>query len=300
MSSLLNKPSIYTQVVRSQTSESSTPPDNVYQNAWINSFSKNHVPTTCAQKLFVLGASSVLSLLNTHRGDLVGVVGETLYSHPALTQSLYRLNASLEGKDILANKPRVLYAAAEHALRQQLGPEAAITPEMIVSHTLTDAEERAWIADLYAKPENTLGHQYAKYLVDHEYLPSHRYMVRFVDDPELAYVMQRYREVHDFLHVLTDLPPSVQGELALKALEFLQTQLPMNFMSVVAAAPAKLSLQENIALLSKGLPWARRVHGAITSQTQGTGVLGIYYERYWDEDIDVLRSKYGIFERCPL
>ena len=30
------------------------------------------------------------------------------------------------------------------------------------------------------------------------------FQVRYVDDPELAYVMQRYREIHDFVHALLD------------------------------------------------------------------------------------------------
>lgn len=30
--------------------------------------------------------------------------------------------------------------------------------------------------------------------------------VRFVDDPELAYIMQRYREIHDFTHTLLGMP----------------------------------------------------------------------------------------------
>lgn len=45
---------------------------------------------------------------------------------------------------------------------------------------------------------------------------------RFIDDPELAYVMARSREVHDFWHVLFDCHTNVFGELALKALEFVQ------------------------------------------------------------------------------
>jgi hypothetical protein len=47
--------------------------------------------------------------------------------------------------------------------------------------------------------------------------------VRFIDSEELAYVMQRYREVHDFWHVLTGLDTTVLDELGLKALEYLQT-----------------------------------------------------------------------------
>ena len=32
--------------------------------------------------------------------------------------------------------------------------------------------------------------------------PSERPLVRYVDDLELAYVCQRYKEIHDFLHIL--------------------------------------------------------------------------------------------------
>eukprot|EP00951_Prasinocladus_malaysianus_P042861 scaffold526757_cov21-Prasinocladus_malaysianus.AAC.1 len=46
--------------------------------------------------------------------------------------------------------------------------------------------------------------------------------VRFVDDPELAYVAARSREVHDFWHVLFDCHTNVLGELALKAVEAVQ------------------------------------------------------------------------------
>jgi hypothetical protein len=45
---------------------------------------------------------------------------------------------------------------------------------------------------------------------------------RFVDDAELAYVVQRAREVHDFWHVLFGCHTNVFGELALKAVEFVQ------------------------------------------------------------------------------
>ena len=38
---------------------------------------------------------------------------------------------------------------------------------------------------------------------DREFTPDERSPVHFVDDPELAYVMRRYREAHDFWHVLS-------------------------------------------------------------------------------------------------
>ncbi len=38
-------------------------------------------------------------------------------------------------------------------------------------------------------------------------------MVRFVDDVELAYVMQRYREVHDLVHTILDMPINMLGNI---------------------------------------------------------------------------------------
>lgn len=42
--------------------------------------------------------------------------------------------------------------------------------------------------------------------------PDTRAPTRFVDDEELAYVIQRYREVHDMLHTLLGMPTNMLGE----------------------------------------------------------------------------------------
>lgn len=46
--------------------------------------------------------------------------------------------------------------------------------------------------------------------------PDSRVDVKFVDDEELAYVMQRYREVHDLLHTLLGMPTNMLGESGFK------------------------------------------------------------------------------------
>ena len=42
--------------------------------------------------------------------------------------------------------------------------------------------------------------------------PDSRRDVMFVDDVDLAYVMQRYREVHDLMHTLLGMPTNMLGE----------------------------------------------------------------------------------------
>lgn len=57
--------------------------------------------------------------------------------------------------------------------------------------------------------------------------PDERTMVQFIDDIELAYVMQRYREVHDIFHAMLLIPTTMLGEVSVKWVEALQLRLPM-------------------------------------------------------------------------
>lgn len=61
--------------------------------------------------------------------------------------------------------------------------------------------------------------------------PDERDVPRDEEDPELAFVLRRYRETHDFTHTLVGLPPTVLGELAVKWFELVQTGLPITALS---------------------------------------------------------------------
>ena len=77
--------------------------------------------------------------------------------------------------------------------------------------------------------------------------------------------MTRYREIHDFLHVLTGLPPTVEGELALKTLEAVQTGLPMAALSAIAG-PLSLRDPRRIAQWYGGAAPAVAAWAAICGQ----------------------------------
>ena len=80
-------------------------------------------------------------------------------------------------------------------------------------------------------------------MVDHGFDPDDRDAVKFVDDEELAYVMLRYRQTHDFAHVVCGLPPTLYGEVVLKWFELAQTGMPMCALSATVA-PLRLSRRE--------------------------------------------------------
>ena len=58
--------------------------------------------------------------------------------------------------------------------------------------------------------------QYHKFMSQFNFKPSQRPIVSYIKDPELAYVLQRYKEIHDFLHILLWKDISVEEELLLK------------------------------------------------------------------------------------
>jgi len=166
---------------------------------------------------------------------------------------LARMRSSEGGRDILARKPRVKL----------------------------DAQE---VQRLAAMPAGTFGHAYGTYLSEHGFKPKDRKEVHLISSPELAYVMQRYREVHDFWHALSGLPPTVAGELALKWLEMTHTGLPMAALSALVG-PLRLSCSELRALNKYLVPWA------VATGNSCVCLMSVPYEDLWERNLEELRAE---------
>ena len=135
-------------------------------------------------------------------------------------------------------------------------------------------------------PLNTVGRTYAEWLDREGVSPDTRDTVKYIDDEECAYVMQRYRECHDFFHALTGLPVFVEGEIALKAFEFANTLLPMTGLSMFAFT--RLKPAERQRFFEIYLPWA------IQNGLKSKEVINVYWEEQLERDVDELRAELGI------
>ncbi|KAG1664273.1 hypothetical protein FOA52_009775 [Chlamydomonas sp. UWO 241] len=203
------------------------------------------------------GAVAVLAaagaLLRPQRADLVGTVAETSGVY-AIRQLRDRMAADPEGRKVLEDRPRITNASVAHC----------------------------W--DL---PPSTFGGAYAEFMGNRNFQADDRPPVRFVDDAELAYVLTRMREVHDFWHVLFGCHTNVFGELALKGLEFVQTGVPMTGLAVVGGQ-FRLRPSDRATLQRVFMPWAMR------AGTRCHDLVSIYYEEHFEEDLDTLRSRLRI------
>lgn len=209
------------------------------------------------QKILLGLTASLGAFQDPRRGDLVAIVGETT-GVKALDMMAKRMQMNDTGRRILEEKPIV-----------------------------TDREILETLKDY---PSNTFGGLYYEFMGLRGFRADDRPPVRFIEDPEIAYVATRVRQVHDFWHVLFDCPTDVLGEAALKAVECVQTGMPMTGMAVLAAE-WRLDRERRRVLNSVYLPWAVR------AGSQCADLMCLYYEEHFGEDINVLRKRWRIEPR---
>lgn len=148
-------------------------------------------------------------------------------------------------------------------------------------------KENINIEALKVLPENTFGSAYASFLSKHGFDPDARSEVRYIPNPDLAYVMTRYRQSHDFFHVMTELPPTIPGELALKYVELFQTGLPVCALSATSGS-MMLGIQDRNLWQKTYLPWAIQV-GKF-----GKRWMNVYWEEHFQKDLKEFRNELGI------
>lgn len=175
--------------------------------------------------------------------------------------------------------PYFIYRLRDAMLSDPTGRRILRDRPRITSKTMS-------VTRLRTLPENSVGRSYVSWLDREGVSPDTREQVRYIDDEECAYVMQRYRECHDFYHALTGLPVMVEGEVALKAFEFANTLLPMTGLSMFAVV--RLRKEERKRFFSIFLPWA------LSNGLKAKEVINVYWEEQLERDVDELRAELGI------
>ena len=195
------------------------------------------------QRAVLAVGASAMALADPRRADLVATVGETT-AGPALAALRDRMASCPEGRDVLTRRPSVSAASLR---------EAALS--YAEDTGVGAAGVRQGFDALLVYPVGSLGRAYHDFMHHRRFSPDDRPRVRFVDDPELAFVMQRYREVHDFWHVLTGAPTTLEGECALKLFEAFHTGLPMSFLAALGG-PMRLTPDVRKRTILQHTPWA--------------------------------------------
>jgi ubiquinone biosynthesis protein COQ4 len=145
---------------------------------------KNFIPTSTLQRTLLSFGSAAVSILDPHRGDMIACLGEVTGEN-ALKYMKQKMLETPEGTEILRDMPRINTKEVSFKRLSEL-------------------------------PENTVGRVYADFMRDNNITADSRLPVQFISDPELAYVMQRYREVHDLVHATLFMKTTMLGEVTIK------------------------------------------------------------------------------------
>lgn len=254
---LKSKQLLNTRTLSDSSSESSSESDEYlfHEHSRSAGLYPGHRPTSTFQKVLLTGGSAFMSLYDPARGDMIATLGDVT-AYPALKYIKRKMEEDPVGQQILREQP------------------------VITTQTVS-------IDYLGGLPENTFGKEYWRFLSRHGFSPDARLPVHFVDQPDLVYVMLRYRQCHDLFHTVLGMRPNMLGECVVKWVEAIQTGLPMCSMGA-AFGPLRLGPVHRQRYINTYLPWAVR------NGRKAKMLMCVYFEKHWEQDLNEMRQELNI------
>lgn len=199
--------------------------------------------------------SAVDSVKDPEDGQHVSELGD-LTNLNSLKQIKARMLETAEGMQILTEKPRV-------------------------------TEDSMDFKNLSNYDKNSLGYAYYQYMSRNNFSPNERPLAKYIPDIELSYVCQRYKETHDFYHVLLNMDRTLIDEVAVKWFEAEHLRLSSSSLGGLFGS-LTLSPKEVFFLYNRLLP------GIIQIARNSKFLLGIYFEKRLKQDLSDLRKELNI------
>lgn len=138
-------------------------------------------------------------------------------------------------------------------------------------------------------PADTLGGAYARHLdvngITADYQAA---ATRHVDDPDIAYLMRRFRQTHDVWHALLGLGITGHEEVVIHAFSYGQLRLPVSALIMVFGSMKHLVLEKR---------WGALRHSMLEAYRAGRDaapLLPVTWEDLWDEPLDRVRATYSV------
>lgn len=132
-------------------------------------------------------------------------------------------------------------------------------------------------------PRNTFGREYSEFMLRHGLSIEERPVVTCIGDYQLAYIFQRYKEIHDFLHVLLGLGISEKDEIVLKWFEMAQLGLPSCTMAALLGG-LRLGPVELLSMSAVDIPHVMNL------AESSSFVMNIPFEEHFSTDLESFRQ----------
>ncbi len=183
---------------------------------------------------------------------------EEITGRPRYRALLAAMHASREGQRVLMQRPELSSAQVDFAA-------------------------------LRALPGDTLGGAYARHLDGNGITADYQAAAtRHVDDPDVAYLMRRFRQTHDIWHVLLGLGITGHEEVVIHAFSFGQLRLPVSAMIMLFGSLKHLVLERRWGALRHSL------REAYQAGCEAAPLLDVVWEDHWHEPIELVRARYRV------
>lgn len=213
------------------------------------------IETNLLQKTILTIGSGLISIFDPHRDDMISAFGELTASQTLPKLHKIMLNDP-EGSLLLREKP------------------------IINSKTIK-------LSTLANYPENSFGKEYYEFLIRNNITPDSRKPVLFVKNEEHAYIMRRYREIHDFTHCILGCRTNMLGEVTVKMFEAVQLGLPMCWLAALFGV-LRLGPKHTEKYLNTHLEWV------INNAMESKPLISVYFEKNFDKPIDEFRRELNL------
>ncbi|KAB2884884.1 MAG: hypothetical protein F9K40_22450 [Kofleriaceae bacterium] len=138
-------------------------------------------------------------------------------------------------------------------------------------------------------PETTLGGAYVHHLDANGLSADYQAAAtRHVEDPEMAYLMRRFRQTHDVWHALLGLGVTGHEEVIIHAFTWGQMRLPVSAMVVAFGSMKHIVLEGRWGALRHSLREAYEVG------RDAAPLIKVIWEDQWAEPIESVRARYSV------
>jgi ubiquinone biosynthesis protein COQ4 len=183
---------------------------------------------------------------------------EEITGRPRFRALLAELQATPEGQRLLADRPEL---SSDHVDYDRL---RALSP-------------------------TTFGGAYVRHLDGNGITADYQAAAtRHVDDPDIAYLMRRFRQTHDVWHALLGLGIAGHEEVIIHSFSFGQLQLPVSALIMVFGTMKHIVLERRWGALRHSMLDAYRVG------QHADPLMPVYWEDLWEEPLESVRARYHV------
>ncbi|MEJ7597968.1 MAG: Coq4 family protein [Kofleriaceae bacterium] len=183
---------------------------------------------------------------------------EEITGRPRYRRLLAEMEATEDGRRILAERPEL-------------------------------SSERVDFDHLRALPATTLGGAYVRHLDGNHLTADYQAAAtRHVDDPDMAFLMRRFRQTHDVWHALLGIGITGHEEVLTHWFSWGQLRLPVSALIMVFGTFKHLVLERRWNTLRRSALEAYR------AGRDAAPLLGVVWEDLWEQPLDAVRARFGI------